>query len=94
MPRSADGPRIQGIKRFEMGKGFDEPTAFILVHDLREAPIVRCAPPPRRRPGAVQLFCTHRTFHSCLGPANPAAARKPALGRLHPLSDPIRSDPS
>ena len=57
-----------------MGKGFDEPTAFILVHDLREAPIVRA---PHLLPGLLRP----RSASAALAPysSDPSRCSDPGL---------------
>lgn len=67
----ADGPLIrsriklleQGIRKFDFSKGFDEPTAFVLVHDLREAPLAGVLVSPEASSGIIQMVKTANEYY-------------------------------
>lgn len=49
------GVRWQGIRGFDLSKGFEEPAAFVLVHDLRDAPLAGVLLSTEASHGMIQM---------------------------------------
>ena len=53
----------QGIANFNFGKGLDAPNAFVLIHDMREAPLASLLVSSDATSGVVQMVKTANEYY-------------------------------